>query len=52
MMIDILVVTHGGVINIIYHIVNKLEWNNKNKPFKVQTASMHILDVENMRFEK
>ena len=36
---NILVVTHGGVINIIYHLVNKLEWSNKNKPFQVGTAS-------------
>jgi len=49
---NILVVTHGGVINIIYHLVNKLEWSNKNKPFQVETASLHILDVNNMIFEK
>ena len=49
---NILVVTHGGVINIIYHLVNKLEWSNKNKPFQVETASFHILDVNNMTFEK
>ena len=49
---NILVVTHGGVINIIYHLVNKLEWSNKNKPFQVGTASLHILDVNNMIFEK
>ena len=49
---NILVVTHGGVINIIYHLVNKLEWSNKNKPFQVETASLHILDVNNMTFEK
>ncbi len=49
---NILVVTHGGVINIIYHLVNKLEWSNKNKPFQVETASLHILDVNNMIFEQ
>ena len=49
---NILVVTHGGVINIIYHLVNKLEWSNKNKPFQVGTASLHILDVNNMIFEQ
>ena len=49
---NILGVTRGGVINIIYHLVNKLEWSNKNKPFQVETASLHILDVNNMIFEK
>jgi|SRR5690625_174527 len=30
---NVLVVTHGGVINIIYHILKRKEWTNKNKFF-------------------
>ncbi len=48
---NILVVTHGGVINIIYHIVKGIEWSNKNKPFSIPNCSMHILDVDVMKFE-
>ncbi len=48
---NILVVTHGGVINIIYHIVKGIEWSNKNKPFSIPNCSMHILNVDDMEFE-
>ncbi len=45
------VVTHGGVINIVYHIVMNIAWTNKNRPFKVSNCSLHILNLDNMRFE-
>lgn len=48
---NILVVTHSGVINIIYHIVNSIEWSNKNKPFKVNNCSIHVLNLDTMKFE-
>lgn len=48
---NVLVVTHGGVINIIYHLVNQLEWNNKNKPVKVANCSVHVLNLKSMKFE-
>lgn len=44
-------VTHSGVINIIYYIVKRLEWSNKEKPFKIGNCSIHILDVSKMEFE-
>ena len=43
---NILIVTHGGVINIIYHLINKVKWNNKNKAFKVQNASIHKIELD------
>lgn len=49
---NILVVTHNGVINILYHIVKNIEWNNQNKPFKVENCSLHVLDILTMHFEK
>lgn len=48
---NVLVVTHGGVINIIYHIVKNIEWSNKSKPFKVSNCSIHILDTNSMEFK-
>ncbi len=48
---NILVVTHGGVINIIYHIVKGIKWSNKNKPFSIPSCSMHILDANTMEIE-
>lgn len=48
---NILVVTHSGVINIIYHLVNEIEWSNKKQPFAAGNCSMHILNVDSMTFE-
>lgn len=48
---NVLVVTHSGVINIIYHLVNGIEWNNQSHIFKSANCSIHILDVDAMRFE-
>lgn len=48
---NVLVVTHGGVINIIYHIVKGLEWSNRRPSFRVANCSIHVLDVDRMEFE-
>lgn len=48
---NIIVVTHGGVINIIYHLVNGIEWSNKSSVFKSVNCGVHILNTETMRFE-
>lgn len=37
---DVLLVTHGGVINVIYHIENKIEYSNQSKPFSVKSAEI------------
>ena len=47
---NVLVITHGGVINVIYHIVKRLEWSNKTPPFKAANCSIHILNLEKMTF--
>jgi len=46
-----LVVTHSGVINIIYHMVRKVEWSNKGHTFKVSNCSIHMLNTDTMVFE-
>lgn len=48
---NILVVTHSGVINIIYHMVKKVEWSNKGHPFKVSNCSIHMLNTDIVEFE-
>ncbi|MBQ8741185.1 MAG: histidine phosphatase family protein [Clostridia bacterium] len=48
---NILVVTHSGVINVIYHIVKNIEWSNKGSSFKISNCSIHILNTETMTFE-
>lgn len=48
---NVLIVTHSGVINVIYHLVAGIEWSNKNRAFKVANCSVHILDVDAMEFE-
>ncbi len=46
---NILIVTHGGVINIIYHIASGIEWSNKSKSFIIPNASIHILNTDTMK---
>lgn len=47
----ILIVTHSGNINIIYHIIKKVKWTNKSKPFKVSNCAIHKLNVDKQEFE-
>ncbi|MGT2548177.1 histidine phosphatase family protein [Streptococcus milleri] len=46
-----IVVTHGGVINIIYHLVNKREWTNKSRLFLVKHCSISLVNTETLVFE-
>lgn len=48
---NILVVTHGGVINVVYHLVKGIEWSNKSRAFKVGNCSVHVLNIDTMKFE-
>ena len=48
---NILVVTHGGVINIIYHIVRNIEWSNKGRSFNISNCSVHVLNTDTKEFE-
>ncbi len=48
---DLLVVTHGGVINIIYYLVKELEWTNKKPQFPIDKCSIHVLNMDSMTFE-
>lgn len=48
---SVLAVTHGGVINILYHLVNRMEWDNRGGVFRAANCSLHILNMETMEFE-
>lgn len=45
---NVLVVTHGGVINVVYHLVKNMEWSNMKKPVPVSNCSVHVLDTVRM----
>lgn len=48
---NILVVTHGGVINAVYHLVKGIEWSNKTSAFKTGYCSIHVLNMDTLEFE-
>lgn len=48
---NVLIVTHSGVINVIYHLVKRIEWSNKSIAFKAANCSVHILNMDTMLFE-
>ncbi len=48
---NILIVTHAGVINIIYHLVNGTQWSNRGSIFKSNNCSIHILNLDTRVFE-
>lgn len=48
---NVLVVTHSGVINVIYHLVKHMEWSNKGASFKVSNCGIHVLNTDTMEFE-
>lgn len=41
---NVVIVTHGGVINIVYHILKEIEWTNKNKFFPIFHTSIHKIE--------
>lgn len=45
---NVLVVTHGGVINVVYHLVKDMEWSNTKKSVPVGNCSVHVLDAGRM----
>ncbi|MGL5417824.1 MAG: histidine phosphatase family protein [Clostridium sp.] len=50
--VNVMVITHGGVINIIYHIVKNLEWTNKSKALSpMASTGIHKLECINGKFE-
>ncbi|WP_098742008.1 histidine phosphatase family protein [Paenibacillus sp. EZ-K15] len=48
---NVLVVTHGGVINIIYHLMKDMAWSNKNPFFPVANTGLHKIEYRDGRWE-
>jgi probable phosphoglycerate mutase len=48
---NVLVVTHGGVINIIYHLIKDMAWTNKNRFFPVANTGLHRIESRGGRWE-
>ena len=50
---NLMIVTHSGVINIIYRYINNMEWSNKIKSIKISNASIYslIINGENRKFD-
>lgn len=48
---NILVVTHGGVINIVYHILKNIRWTNKNKFYPASNTSIHRIEQVSGKWE-
>lgn len=50
---NIMIVTHSGVINIIYRYINNMEWSNKIKSIKISNASIYslIINEKERKFE-
>ncbi|MEF3354147.1 histidine phosphatase family protein [Paenibacillus sp. GYB006] len=44
---NVFIVTHGGVINVVYHILKGLGWTNKNKSFPTSNTGIHKLEYSN-----
>lgn len=47
-----LLVTHGGVINIIYHLARGIEWSNNRPAFPAANCGVHVLNMDSMEFEE
>lgn len=41
---NVLLVTHGGVINILYYLLNGQEWTNKSPFFPIDNTSVHTVE--------
>lgn len=44
---NVLLVTHGGVISIIYHLIKGLDWTNRRPLFRAVHTSIHIVESVN-----
>ncbi len=46
-----LLITHGGVINILWHYIVAQPWSNKTTACKAENCSLFVLDLESMTFD-
>lgn len=51
---NLMIVTHAGVISIIYHVINNIKWTNKVKALKIAKTSISkivIDDDKNIKYD-
>ncbi|WP_422657561.1 histidine phosphatase family protein [Paenibacillus sp. EC2-1] len=41
---NVLIVTHGGVINVLYYLLNGEEWTNKSPFHSIENTSVHTIE--------
>ncbi|MOA61185.1 hypothetical protein D3C78_1862540 [compost metagenome] len=41
---NVLLVTHGGVINVLYYLLHGQEWTNKCSFFPIENTSVHTVE--------
>ncbi|MEK4525375.1 histidine phosphatase family protein [Paenibacillus sp. BGI2013] len=41
---NVLLITHGGVINILYYLLEKREWSNKSSFYPMDNTSVHTVE--------
>ncbi|MEE8441222.1 MAG: histidine phosphatase family protein, partial [Spirochaetia bacterium] len=44
---NVAIVTHGGVISVLCHILLKVDWSNKKRPFPAGNTSVHTVELQN-----
>ena len=49
---NVLVITHSGVINVLYSIICGEEWSNKKRSFNIPHASIHEYNMEKNQIRK
>ena len=42
---NVILVTHGGVINVIWHIENDIKYSNKSKPFSIGPSEFITIEI-------
>lgn len=48
---NVIVVTHSGVINVIYHLLKGITWTNQGAKFPVSYTSIHKIEYQRDRWE-
>ncbi|MNP45370.1 hypothetical protein D3C76_1392910 [compost metagenome] len=43
---NVLLITHGGVINILYYLLENREWSNKSSFYPMDNTSVHTVEKE------
>ena len=48
----LVIVTHGGVISILYHLIKGIPWSNSAPAFKAAPCCAHLVDLTDMTYKE